>query len=77
MGIVVGGAGLAGLAVGGLLALSAKNKYNDSLGFCQKGNPNLCNETGVQERNDARSEGNVATVFVSAGGALLAAGVIT
>jgi hypothetical protein len=77
VGIVLGGAGLASLAVGGLLALSAKNKYNDSLGFCTKENPNLCNATGVQERNDARSEGNVATVFVGAGGALLAAGVVT
>jgi hypothetical protein len=77
VGVVLGGAGIASLAVGGILALNAKNKYNDSLDFCEKGNTNVCFPQGLQERNDARSEGNVATVFVGAGGALLAAGIVT
>jgi hypothetical protein len=77
VGAVLAGAGVVGLGVGGLLALGAKNKYDDSLGHCETSNPNLCSPEGLQQRNDARSEGNVATVFVGAGGALLVAGAIT
>ncbi len=77
VGAVLGGVGIVGAGVGGLLALGAKNKYDGSLDNCDKDNVNLCSPTGLQQRNSARSEGNVATVFVGGGGALLVAGVVT
>jgi len=77
VGIVVAGVGVVGLGVGGVFALSAKSKYNDSLADCDKSNTNLCFSPGLQERNDARSAGDLATVFVSAGAAVLVAGGIT
>jgi hypothetical protein len=71
---VVAGVGVIGLAVGGVFALGAKSKYNDSLDNCEKSNPDLCSATGVSQRDDARSAGNVATVFVGVGAAAIVAG---
>ncbi len=75
LGLVLGGAGIVGLGVGTAFALSAKAKKNDSLVNCPAG-PNLCNQTGVDQRNEALSAGNVATVAAGAGVVLLAAGAI-
>ncbi|HEX3771571.1 MAG TPA: hypothetical protein VHV30_11925 [Polyangiaceae bacterium] len=73
---VIAGVGVAGLVVGGIFALSAKSKYNDSVDNCQAANHDLCNATGVSQRNDARSAGNVATVFLGVGAAALVGGAI-
>jgi len=70
------GAGVVGLGVGAGFAVSAKSQYNTSLSNCETGNPGLCNSTGVSQRDNARSAGNVATVAVIAGGAVLATGVV-
>jgi hypothetical protein len=72
--VVVAGLGVVGLAVGGVFALSAKSQYNDSLSACESGNPNLCNSSGVSQRGDARTAGNVATVAMGAGAAAILAG---
>jgi hypothetical protein len=78
VGIVVAAAGLVTAGAGGILALGAKSKYNDSLKNCEgPGNPDLCTGTGVSQRDDARSEGNVATVLVGVGAAVFVAGGIT
>jgi hypothetical protein len=74
IGIVVGGAGVVSLGVGAFFAASAKSQYNDSLQSCSSVDKNVCNETGVAKRNDARTAGNVATVLVGAGAAALVAG---
>ena len=76
IGLVVGGVGVVGLGLGGTFALLAKNKYSDSLGNCQTGNPNLCNGTGVDTRNQALTDGNVATVAVAVGAAAFAGGAL-
>jgi hypothetical protein len=75
--LVVAGVGVVGLGVGTVFAISAKNKYNDSIANGQCPNPNdlnVCNATGVAERNDARSAGNIATVAFGVGAAALVAG---
>jgi hypothetical protein len=76
LGIIVAGVGVVGLGVGGAFALSAKSQYNTSLGNCEPSNPNACNGTGVSQRNDARSAGNIASVAVSVGAAALAGGAV-
>ncbi len=76
LGLVVAGVGVVGLGVGAGFAVSAKSQYNTSLGNCETGNPNVCNGTGVSQRNDARSAGNIASVAVSVGAAALAGGAV-
>ena len=71
MGVV----GIAGLGLSGAFALIAKNKYNDSLGNCPS-SPNVCNQSGVDTRNDALGFGNAATVTFVVGAAALAGGAI-
>ena len=69
----LGGAGLVGLAVGGVFGLLAMSSDSASEDNCQG---NLCNETGFDDRDTARSQGDVATVGLIAGTALLGAGVV-
>jgi serine/threonine-protein kinase len=71
---VVAGVGVAGIAVSVVLAFAAKGKYNDSLGQCEANNHNLCSTQGVSQRDDARSQGNVATVIMGVGAAAVVAG---
>jgi hypothetical protein len=75
-GIVIAALGLAGLGASGVFAVLAKNTYNDSLNNCQPNNPGLCNGTGVSQRNDARSDGNIASVAFGIGAAALVGGVV-
>jgi hypothetical protein len=74
-GLVVGVAGVVGLGLSGLFAGLAKGKYNDSLTNCPT-SPNVCSQTGVDQRNTALSDGNVASVAFAAGAALVVSGVI-
>jgi hypothetical protein len=76
MGLVVAGVGVVGLGVGAAFAISAKSQYNTSLSNCEPSNPDACNGTGVSQRNDARSAGNIASVAVSVGAAALAGGAV-
>jgi hypothetical protein len=75
-GLVVAGAGIVGLGVGAILAISAKSTYNDSLSKCEPGNPGLCTSPGVGERDNARTAGDAATVAFVVGGAAVAAGAV-
>jgi hypothetical protein len=77
VGLVVAGLGLVSAGVGGAIALGAKSKYNESLHDCDPDQHNVCDAAGVSERNDARSAGNLATVFVGVGAAVFVAGGIT
>ena len=73
-GLVVGGVGVVGLGLSALFAAFAKGKYNDSLNNCQTTNVNLCSQTGVNQRNDALTDGNVASVSFGVGLAALVGG---
>jgi hypothetical protein len=77
VGLVVGGVGVAGLAVGGIfgaVALSKNSQANS--GHCggSLGSANQCDATGVDLRSSAVSAGNVSTIGFVAGGVLLATG---
>src|SRR5262249_46092864 len=72
--LVVMGAGVVGLGVGTLFALSAKSRYDDSLNHCDRTNHDLCDPQGVSTRNDARSAGNVATAALGGGAAAVVVG---
>jgi hypothetical protein len=76
IGIVVGVVGIVGVGLGSAFALSAKSKYNDSLTACSPVNPNLCSQSGVDQRNSARTSGNIASVAFAVGGVALATGIV-
>jgi hypothetical protein len=76
IGLLIGGAGVVGLGVGGVFAVIAKNRYNDSLPNCHPDDVNVCNGTGFSQRNDARDAGNIATVAVSVGAAAVVGGAV-
>lgn len=75
-GLLVGGAGIVGLGIGTAFAVVAKGKYNDSLPNCHRDDPNVCNQAGVNTRNDARDAGNVASIAVGVGAAALVGGAV-
>lgn len=75
-GLVLGGAGVVGLAVGGVFALQAASKNDESKEHCLPNDPNLCTEEGAALRDDARSAGNVATIVGGIGLALAATGAV-
>ena len=72
---VVGGVGLAGLALGGVAGLVALDKNASSTGVCP--NDGTCRDAAA--RSDSRAAGNwatISTIAFIAGGALTAAGVL-
>ena len=71
---VIGGLGIVGLAVSAGLAVVAKNKYNDSVPNCPSADHRMCNPQGLQQRGDALSAGDAATVAFGLGAAALVAG---
>jgi hypothetical protein len=73
-GIIIGAAGFVGLGVGGSLGIVSIVDHRSSDSNCTG---NVCNATGVAQRNDAQQAGTIATIGLSAGGVLLLAGIIT
>jgi hypothetical protein len=71
IGLVVGGAGIVGLGVSGALAIVASSKHNDAKPYCVG---DVCAEPGFSKENDARFDGDAATVAFVAGAAALVAG---
>jgi hypothetical protein len=76
LGLVFGGVGIAGVALGSYFGLRAKSKNHDSLADCQADNHNLCTSDGVNLRNAALSSARLSTAFMIGGGALLVGGVV-
>jgi hypothetical protein len=77
VGLIVGGVGIVGLGLGtvfGVIALSKNSAANS--GHCggSLGGANQCDSTGVSDRSDAVSAGNISTIGFVAGGVLLAGG---
>ncbi len=75
VGLIVGGAGVVGLALGTVFALSAKSKYDESLKACGT-DKNLCTQPGVDQRDSARTAGNIASVGFGVGAVLVATGAV-
>lgn len=76
IGLVVGGVGVVGLAIGGVFALRASSKNDDSKNECLPSNENQCSARGVELREEARSAGNVATIAGGLGLAALIGGAV-
>lgn len=73
-GLVLGGAGLAGLAAGGVLGVVAKVK--DDVAAARCATPTACTQEGVDANATARAVGNASTIAFIAGGAALATGAV-
>lgn len=73
LGWVASGVGLVGLGVGAGFGINSMSKRRDSNDHCTG---NLCDQDGVNLRDDAIRSGNVSTVATIAGGALLVGGIV-
>ncbi len=75
IGLVVGGAGIVGLAVSGVFTIIATGKNQDSKAGCPG---DVCStQAAFDDRNSARSAGDVATVALFAGaGAVIVGGLL-
>lgn len=69
----IAGAGLLGLGAGGLLALSAQSRYDDSAAFCSG---NQCDAPGLAIRQEGIDRANVATVVSLVSLVAVATGVV-
>lgn len=69
----VAGVGVVAMGAGAAIGLSAKSKYDSVAGRCTDLG---CDDGAYQTRQDARSQGNVATIVVGVGAAALAGSVV-
>jgi hypothetical protein len=79
VGLILGGVGVAGLALGGVfgaLAISAHGSYEKSCGSNIGAPPGQCNATGVSGESDAATKGTISTIGFIAGGVLAAGGAV-
>ncbi|OQX70172.1 MAG: hypothetical protein B6A08_01470 [Sorangiineae bacterium NIC37A_2] len=75
-GWVVAGTGVAGLAAGSILGILAMSKNGASKEHCDPSDPNLCQQPGIDLRNEALGFGDAATVAFIAGGVLTVGGLV-
>lgn len=73
VGVVLGAAGLVGLAVGTVFGVRAISTKSDSEPHCDA---TSCDQQGLDLRSDAHAQGDVSTVFLVAGGVLAATGIV-
>jgi hypothetical protein len=74
LGLALGGAGAAGLIVGGVFGVLAKTTYDHAVSECMGGRASACSPGGVSDGSSAQTQALVSTVAVVAGAALLAGG---
>lgn len=73
LGVVAAVAGVAGLGVGGYFGLKTSSTWKEAQTYCTGLE---CDQAGVDLAAEAKSTGNIATIGVIAGGALLVGGVV-
>ncbi|HWZ92331.1 MAG TPA: hypothetical protein VNW92_25880 [Polyangiaceae bacterium] len=71
--IVVGGVGIAGVAVGSIFGLMVKPEYNKSAPFC---NGDHCSDQGLSYRQSAFDKASISTIAFAVGGAGLVGGAV-
>jgi len=76
IGLVVGGAGVVGLVLGGVFGLVSKSTYNNAIQNECGNNPNTCSTQGAQDGQSAHSQATISTVGFIAGAALLGGGAV-
>jgi hypothetical protein len=73
---VVGGIGVAGIAVGAVFGVKAiRDNDASNAGHCDE-QTNLCDQAGADLRSSSRTAGNLSTAFVLGGLAFVGAGVV-
>ncbi|MDB4979787.1 MAG: hypothetical protein JWM82_539, partial [Myxococcales bacterium] len=77
LGLVLMGAGVVGMGVGGFFGLSAKSKYSGAFdgGGCDRATK-TCDAPGQAAVDDARSKATLSTILFGAGGGLAVVGAI-
>jgi hypothetical protein len=73
LGIVLAGVGLVGAGIGTYLGLRARSQWSDAEGGCASDG---CSAPGYASWQEAKDSAKASTIAFSAGGALLAAGVV-
>ena len=76
VGYVLGAAGIAGLGAGAIFGGLALSTDADAADHCMADNPSVCDTEGASLGETARTQGTLSTVFLIAGGALLATGFV-
>lgn len=74
IGLVVAGAGVAGLVAGGVFGLIASGTNDDALAHCTKTDVTRCDREGLALTEDAKQQALLSTIFFAAGGAALIGG---
>jgi hypothetical protein len=74
VGLVIGGVGLAGVALGGIFAALAKSTDSQALNDECGGNSSTCSAAGVRDGERAHAQARAATIALIGGGVLLGAG---
>jgi hypothetical protein len=77
VGIVAVGVGAASILVGGYFGLRASSKWNSAFedGHCNA-DTNVCNAEGQDQTESARSSATLSNIFIGAGAAVAAGGVV-
>lgn len=75
LGLAVAGAGVVGVAIGGIFGLKAKSKNDDAKAFCN-GDESRCSAQGISAVDDAKSAATISTVAIIAGSAALIGGAV-
>jgi hypothetical protein len=73
-GLVLGGVGLVGLAVGGFFGYRAYERNKSSKAECRTEEPNACSAQGTSLREDAASAAKLSTIITASGAALVVGG---
>jgi len=70
----LGGLGVVGIGVGGVLALGARSKFDDSASLCNRSD--VCTPEGTALRESAQSKAMVASVVTGVGAAAVVGGLV-
>jgi hypothetical protein len=76
VGIVIGGVGVAGLAIGTVFGLQAKSKNDEALQSQNCRTSKLCSPTGLSLTDDAKGTATASTIAFAVGGVAVAAGAV-
>jgi hypothetical protein len=77
LGIGIAGAGAIAVVAGGVFGFVAMSKKSDSNQYCNvNNNANDCYPPGAQLRRDAISAGNMSSIFLGLGGAMIVGGLV-
>jgi hypothetical protein len=74
--LVVGGAGVVGVALGVVFGLQAKSKNDEALQPANCPTSTQCNPSGLSLTDDAKTAATISTIAFAAGGAALVGGIV-